>query len=234
MPKVLFLCFTLVCVAFPRSGAVAQVTVYHDRGVFTAALAGLPPFTTDTYETYAPGPISSGDARGDFRYTFDLSTTQPAVVSDGAGGQALGGSPFDVFVGGDSVTLTLVSGHVLRAFGADFYYAPSFDAIPADTYRLGIADGPAAGAFAGNPDSIDPNGGSFFLGLIAAQGYEFAGAALLSVQQDPGFLVPAYQADNLIYAAVPEAAGFALPTIGFLTGCLVLWPARRRIGRRSQ
>src|SRR2546423_15565383 len=102
-------CFIRLCAAaLALSGAVsaasAQVTVYHDRTVFTAALSGLQ--KVDDFESYALGPIALGDVRGDFRYTFDPSVTQPAVVPGGNGGQALGGSPFDVFVGGDSVTLT--------------------------------------------------------------------------------------------------------------------------------
>jgi hypothetical protein len=190
----------------------AQVTVYQDRTLFTAALTaqGLSP-TSDDFESYALGPIALGDVRGDFRYTFDPALTQPAVVPGGNGGQALGGSPFDVFAGGDSVMLTAGAGSVVRAFGADFLYAPSFDTIPADTYRLGIADGTAAGQFAGNADSIDPNGGAFFLGVIADPGAEFTGVRLFSVQQDPNFLVPAYQADNLLYAGVIVPATPSVP-----------------------
>ena len=156
---------TMVCayawtilVLLPRP---AQATVYHDRTQFTAALAGFASLT-DNYEGYSPGPVVLGDALGDFVYGFDGAVTQPAVVSDGAGGQALGGSPFDVFVGGDSVTLTfqplmLLTNPQLFAFGLDFAYGPSFDAIPADTYRLTIGDGLAAGQFAGNL-TLDPAG----------------------------------------------------------------------------
>jgi hypothetical protein len=151
-------------------------------------------------------------------------------VPDGSGGQALGGSPFDVFVGGDSVTLTEAGGYRLRAFGADFVYAPSFDVIPTDTYRLGIGDGAAAGLFAGSLDSVDPNGGSFFLGLIAAPGFEFTQVNLFSVQTDPAFLVPAYQTDNLIYAVVPEPGSLAVALLGAMVGWVVLLRTRRKVG----
>lgn len=218
----------------PASSAFAQVTVFDDRTLFTAALAGLGTTTTDDYESYALGPITEGDVRGDFRYTFDANVTQPAVVVGGNGGQALGGSPFDVFVGGDSVTLgysptSPASGQTLLAFGADFLYAPSFDTIPADTYRLGIGDGTAAGQFAGNLDSIDPSGGTFFLGLIAAPSAAFRLVDLFSVQPDPAFLVPAYQVDNLAFVAVPEPGASTLSlALGAFGGLLLRARARRR------
>src|SRR5439155_24869795 len=139
-------------------------------------------------------------------------------------------SPFDVFVGGDSVRLTYqplspAAGPFLSAFGADFLYAPSFDTIPSDTYRIEIEDGTASGQFAGNLDTIDPNGGTFFLGLIADPAARFTAVNLFSVQFDPNFLVPAYQVDNLIYAAVPEPSTLCVVAFG---GAFLLVRARHR------
>lgn len=222
---------------FCASRAPAQITLYYDRGSFLAALGSVPS-RTDDYESYAAGDIALGDRRGSFVYVFDQGVTQPAVVPGGNGGQALGGAPFDVFVGGDLVTLVFSppsapSGSALRAFGADFLYAPAFDTVPADTYRLGIADGPAAGAFAGNLDNLDTGGGTFFLGVIADPGAEFAGVNLFSEQLDPSFVVPAYQVDDLIYAAVPEPTALSLCSLGCL---LLLARLRRRAvkGRRRR
>lgn len=226
MRQVSFGLFAVAAVLCTVAQARAQVTVYHDRTTFLAALSSAP--TVDDFETYALGDIPDGGVRGDFRYNFNAAVTQPAVVSDGGGGQALGGSPFDVFVGGDTVLLTHAAGTALRAFGADFAYAPSFDTIPADTYQLSIADGAAAGTYAGNLDSIDPNGGTFFLGLIAGFGYDFSSVRLFSVQQDPNFLVPAYQADNLTYAAVPEPGALAVGSLGLLAGGAWSILAKRR------
>src|SRR5437879_5547219 len=118
---------------FPAVGAGAQVTAYHDRATFTAALTS--PSFTDDFESYPLGDIALGDRRGDFLYYFDPNITQPAIVLGGNGGQALGGSPFDVFVGGDSVTLSyapidLSRGLLLRAVGVDILYAPSGLDIP--------------------------------------------------------------------------------------------------------
>lgn len=212
-------CLTLIGILHIGSPVCAQVQVFHDRASFTTALAGLPSSTSDDYESYAMGDIATADRRGDFLYSSDPSLTQPSIVPGGNGGQALGGSPFDVFVGGDSVRLsfqpTLVgSGSVMRAIGADFLYAPSFDDIPADTYRLGVGDGAASGQFAGNLDGLDVAGGTFFLGIIADPSAVFTQVDLYSVQQDPVFLVPAYQADNLIYVAVPESGTLSLFTLG--------------------
>jgi hypothetical protein len=224
--QVLLCLFAAAIIFAPVPKAHAQVTVYHDRTTFLAALSTAP--TVDNLESYPLGDVPNGDVRGDFRYTFNPAVTQPAIVSDGGGGQALGGSPFDVFVGGDNVALSYTGSGVLRAFGVDFAYAPSFDAIPADTYQLGIADGAAAGSFAGNPDSIDPNGGTFFLGVIADFGFPFSTINLYSVQQDPTFLVPAYQADNLTYAAVPEPIGAAAGSFGVLVFGALLLVSRSR------
>lgn len=212
----------------------AQLQLFHDRATFEAALAGLPPPLVDDYESYALGDIPFGDRRGDFLYSFDPALTQPAVVPGGDGGQALGGSPFDVFVGGDSVTLAyrpLPAGRppLLRAFGADFLYAPSFDTIPADTYRLSVGDGNAAGQFAGNLDGLDGAGGGFFLGIIATPSAAFTQVSLSSAGLDPAFLVPAYQGDNLIYVAVPEPSPFVLFALG---GAVAFIGACRRRHRR--
>jgi hypothetical protein len=208
--------------------ANAQIMLFYDRIAFTAALGGLAA-RTDDYEAYPPGPLALGDRRGDFLYSFDPAISQPAVVPGGFGGQALGGTPFDVFVGGDTVTLAFApiapsKNTRLRAFGADFLYAPSFDTIPADTYRISIGDGKAAGQFIGNLDSIDPGGGSFFLGILANQRSAFTQVNLFSVQTDPAFLVPAYQVDDLIFAAVPEPSALTL----FLFGSALLGLSLRR------
>ena len=81
---------------------------FTDRTSFNAGLiaAGITA-GTDTYETYSLGPISNGGTRGSFMYSFNSTLTQPAVSSDGVGGKALGGAPFDVFVGGDTAQIVV-------------------------------------------------------------------------------------------------------------------------------
>src|SRR5690349_399214 len=200
--------------------SAAYATAFTDRGSFNAALAsaGLTG-ASDDYESYSLGPIANGGTRGSFTYSFNASLTQPAVASDGAGGQALGRSPFDVFVGGDAVTLTFNGARPLQAFGADFFYAPNFEALPADLYQLAIADGTAAGSTIGNPAGLDENGGSFFLGFIVDPGSAFRSVQLFSVTPLDGdgnpYLDPAYQIDNLAFAAqVPELPLPAMMTLG--------------------
>jgi hypothetical protein len=207
--------------------AQSQVRFFKDRASFNAALSGF--LTVDDFESYSPVDIATGGRRGDFLYTSDPNITQPAIVPGGNGGQALGGSPFDVFVGGDVATLdfrstSLPAGSLLGAFGADFLYAPSFDAIAGDTYRLSIGDGNAAGQFAGNLDGLDGSGGTFFLGIIAEPSALFSQVNLYSVQIDPNTLVPAYQIDNLAYAAVPEPSAI----FGLVLGGIVLMTRLRR------
>ncbi|HET7380148.1 MAG TPA: PEP-CTERM sorting domain-containing protein [Gaiellales bacterium] len=208
--------------------ATAEATSFTDRAAFDATLvaAGLAA-STDTFETYSLGDIPNGGTRGSFQYSFDPGQTQPAVASDGAGGQALGGSPFDVFVGGDSVTLTFTGATPLRAFGADYFYAPNFEPLPGDLYQLGIADGAAAGTTVGNPPGLDASGGSFFLGFIEDTGSAFRKVDIFSTTpldaSGNPYLDPAYQVDNLTFAApaatgVPEPASLtlALAALGFL------------------
>jgi hypothetical protein len=143
-------------------------------------------------------------------------------VTGGFGGQALGG-PFDVFVGGDVVTLTF-TGSTLRAFGADFYYAPAFEALPAGLYQIRVDDGSGTGTLVGNIDGLDSGGGSFFLGILADAGSQFGTVSLLSlVPSDASgepYLVPAYQVDNLVYepaSVVAEPSSLSLVIIGSVT-----------------
>jgi hypothetical protein len=220
-----------------RSGDAAGISIFHDRPSFVSAagLIGIP-LVPDDYEAYALGPIApSGAVRGDFAYEYDPSRVQPAVVPGGFGGQALGGSPFDVFVGDDLVTLAFQPANPLRAFGLDLLYAPSFDAVPADVYRLRVEDGGGAGDLGGNLAGMDPAGGLFFLGALADPGFEFRRVSGLSVTPrdqsgEPTFLVPAYQGDNLVYGpavpqAVPEPGTFGL---GVLSASVVVFALRRK------
>lgn len=223
---------TIALVTLSGASSEAGVIAFTDRALFLAALSATA--TTDDYEAYPTGVIPNGAIRADFAYTYDGSFVQPAVTGGAFGGQALGGTPFDVFVGGDLVTLTF-EGTALRAFGADFYYGPAFDVIPSDIYRVRIDDGAGAASFAGN-GALDPQGGAFFLGLIADAGFEFTMISLLSVvptdaNGDPIFLVPAYQVDNLAYRhvddAIPEPSVLAL----LLSGTVGALGARRRCRR---
>jgi hypothetical protein len=50
-----------------------------------------------------------------------------------------------------------------------------------------------------------------FLGLIAGAGSECISVDLISVLQDPSFLVPAYQVDDVIYAGVILSCLFQCP-----------------------
>lgn len=212
------------------ASAPAPAAVYTSRDVFISAL-GMPDPQVghENFDARAPGPIANGLTVGDFSYAFDASLTQPAIAPDGAGGQALGGMPAGVFVGGDSVTLSSTGTAALRAFGADFFYAPSFLPAPATIYRMAIADGRAAGETAANGPGLDLGGGSFFLGFIEDGSASFKSISLFSLvpadaHGDPMFLVAAYQVDNLVYAAVPEPSRASV----MLLGGLALWLLRRR------
>lgn len=143
-------------VSIVAAPADAGPLLFTDRTAFIAPLGAAP--IDDDFEGYALGSITSGDTLGAFQYTFP-STVEPAIVGGGYGGHALGG-PFDVFVGGDAVTLSFTGPSGLCAFGANFLYAPSFDTIPATLYQISIGDGPAAG-FVGAP-SLDSAGGIAF------------------------------------------------------------------------
>jgi hypothetical protein len=219
--------------------APTWATVYSSRDAFLAALSPLGlAVGSETYESRAPGAIANGQSLGSFSYAFDAALTQPAVASDDSGGQALGGAPFGVFVGGDAVTLHFTGSQPLRAFGADYFFAPSFLPAPATIYRMAILDGLAAGTTAANGPDLDPAGGSFFLGFIEDAASAFNDLSLFSVvpadaSGEPFFLVAAYQIDNLVFAAndlpgtsVPEPATLPLFALG---GLLLI----RRLPRRA-
>jgi PEP-CTERM motif len=209
---------SLLAAALAFASAASQAatpTVYTDRPSFVAALAALGlPAGAESYDTRALGAIANGQVLGAFSYGFDPAVNGAAVASDGNGGHALGGVPNDVFVGGDAVTLNFQGAQPLQAFGADFFYAPSFLPAPASIYRMAIVDGAAAGTTAWNGPDLDPAGGSFFLGFIGGAATGFRGLSLFSVVPAgadgvPFFLDAAYQVDNLVYAAtspVPEPA----------------------------
>ena len=212
----------------------ASATVYHDRSAFVAALTALGFSTgTEDFESHPLGTLTSGQTLGSFQYLFDASVTVAAIASDGAGGTALGGSPSDVFVGGDAVDLAFNGTRPLLAFGADFFYAPSFDSVPASTYRVTVQDGTAAGAAVGNDAGLDAAGGSFFLGVIEDPPAAFRDVRLASLvpvdsSGDPLFLAPAYQIDNLVFAstpAVPEPGTALLSLFG--VGAVALCGRRR-------
>jgi hypothetical protein len=219
----------LLCAVFASvTPAEAGIIAFTDRTAFLIALGGSA--ASDDYEAYALGDIANGSTLGDFSYTFG-PTVQPAIAPSFVG-QALGGAPFDVFVGGDAVTLA--SAPLLRAFGADFYYAPAFEAVPGNLYQLRVDDGSGAGSFVGNLDGLDPAGGSFFLGLSADPGFEFRTVTLLSFapldQNGDPYLTPAYQVDNLVYkraSSVPEPNAWLLWVVGSVT-----FFSRQRVRRK--
>lgn len=210
--------------------AEAGFVTYTNRADFLAAV-GLP-VTNDGYDGYASGDIANGSTLGDFTYSYIGADVQPAVVP-AYGGYALGGSPYDVFVGGNAVTLTF-SSPTLRAFGADFYY-DGFSTIPNNVYRIRIDDGSGAGAFVGNPEMLDSGSDTFFLGILANPGSEFGAISLLSVVPNNEFgqpiLVSAYQVDNLVYSTATAVPDETSSLILLMIGGSVLVALRHRIKR---
>jgi hypothetical protein len=216
-----YLLLLVLCCSVP-----AYATTFTDQASFSAALAGLSA-SHDNFEAYSLGTMANGQTAGAFSYSFDPAVSQPGIASDGNGGQALGDTTFGVglndgsgaFVGGESVILTHLGANPLIAFGADFSYAPAFDALPGALYQLLIRDGNGAGTIAVNLPGLDPSGGTFFLGFI---GDPFTTISLQSLATDADgnpFLTPAYQVDNLIYASatsapVPEPGTLLLLAIG--------------------
>jgi hypothetical protein len=175
----------------------AQLTIFTDRASFQEVLGPTSSFDNFTGDT--AGPIGSGSQLGDFDYSFVPTVTSPTITTNRTGNFVLGGEPYQVFVGGDDVTLGTAKGRApVGAFGEDFSCAPAATTIPANTYTLTILDGPAAGLSVGNPP-LPSAGGSFFLGFIANPGIQFRTIAVSANQTDPNTLVPAYQVDDFVY-----------------------------------
>jgi hypothetical protein len=213
--------------------AQAAIIGMDDRTGFLAAAAsrGLS-LSADAFSSYAFGNIANGDTRGAFTYGFDPAMTQPAIVDNGSGAQVLGGAPYDVFVQADIFTLIYNGTGSLAAFGIDFAYAPSFDAIPIGTYGVTVDAGGTAGTFRGNLSALDATGGSFFLGLLSDDpatdfGHiTFSVQAPLDVDGNP-ILVPAYQVNGLLFApaaTAPEPSTLVLTGLSLAT--IITW--RRR------
>jgi hypothetical protein len=222
-----------LCLLLAAGLAQAAIISTDDRASFLAAAAGRGPgLSADDFSSYALGSIANGDARGAFTYSFDPAMTQPAIVDNGAGAQVLGGAPYDVFVQADVVTLIYNGTGPLAAFGIDFAYAPSFDAIPIGTYGVTVDAGGTAGTFFGNLSALDATGGGFFLGLLSDDPatdfshISFSVQAPLDADGNP-ILVPAYQVNGLLFApasAAPEPSTLALTGLSLAT--IITW--RRR------
>jgi hypothetical protein len=212
LKTLIILVMALVC------SVEANATVYTDQSAFTAALAGL--YTSYDFNSYPQGSIANGQALGAFSYSYDSTTTQPGIASNGIGGQALGDTSLGtdpnfgtgVFVSGEAVTLTYNGAHPLSAFGVNFSFAPNFESLPGNLYQLIILDGLGAGTTVGNLSGLSENGGSFFLGFI---GDSFTSVSLQS--EGMNYLTPAYQVNNLIYESsvpVPEPSTLLLLIVG--------------------
>lgn len=222
--KIRVVCILLIAVCLKTNAAT-----YTDFTAFNNAVNSLGlTVNTDNFAPYALGPITNGQSLGQFNYNFDTTLTQPAIVSNGIGGQALGASPYDVFTGGESINLTFTGTPALQAFGVEISYAPNFEDLPANLYQLSILDGTNPGNL-GNSLGLTGDGGSFFLGFIGLSGDPFTELSVFSTQpldtDGNPYLTPAYQINQLFFAeqtsnnTVPEPSTFYLLIAGGFIFC---------------
>jgi len=229
---------TKLAVALAAAGMLAalpaKAAIFTDQTLFNnAATADGITTSADNFSSYAQQNITFGQTLGSFNYTFP-SQTQPAIVPNGTFvGNALGGAPFDVFVGGDSVTLTFAGSGKIRAFGMDISAAPSgTDPLPDNIYQLTLLDGNQETV--GNVNLSVAASNEFFLGFVEDAANPFTQIDLSLAPNPNGFLVPAIQVNQLDFGSAPAAAAVPEPaSIVLLGGALLMAGAltRRRAKR---
>ncbi len=176
------------------------------------------------------GPIHPGQAFAIFSFDFDPAAVQLAVGSGIISGLAVGAEP-DGSLGGDQgASLVVKPGLAITAFGAEIAYGPFDGSLDSDIFRLIVGCPNPPCAFAGNLSDLNPQGGTFFLGIVAAPGVEFTSVTLDAVTPPNGF-VPGWQIDAISFSPVPEPSTAALLAAGL---CAVAPLRRRLVGTRNK
>jgi hypothetical protein len=159
--------------------------------------------------------IHQGQSFGIFSFEFDPAAIQPVVGSGIVGGLAVGAAPDGTFSGDQGISVVVTPGLAITAFGAEIAYAPFEGAVLKDVFRL-IVECPVLPCIsAGNLPDLNPQGGTFFLGIIAAPGSEFNKVTLeADIPRDesgePIGVVPNWQIAAITLSPVPEPSTWVL------------------------
>lgn len=206
--------------AAPLHAGTLDFTAFTDRQHYSAVLLqqGRVQLDADWNEETA-GPIKQGRAFKIFTFSFDENAVLPVVGPGIVSGLAVGAEPDGTLGGDQGFSLHVTPGLGITAFGALITPA-SFDGqVAANIFRL-IVGSPDIPCFSvGNPVNPSPQGGAFFLGVIAGPGIEVDRITLeaLSPRDDSGeptSFVPAWQVTGITFAPVPAPSARLLLAAG--------------------
>ena len=142
---------------------------FNDRQTYTGVLLQQGRVQLDAdWNEETEGAIHQGQAFRIFSFEFDPAAVQPVVGSGIVGGLAVGAAPDGSFGGDQGISLVVEPGLGLTAFGTVIAYGPFSDEVNPDVFRLVVDCPNPPCAFAGNLSNLNPQGGTFFLGVIAA------------------------------------------------------------------
>src|SRR5579864_1198507 len=218
---------TLACVtiawmlwAIPLHADFTDFRTFNDKKAYVGVLLQQGRVQLDAdWNEQTDGIIHAGQVFRIFTFEFDPTAVQPVVAPGIVGGLAVGAQPDGTFGGDQGISLVVEPGLALTAFGAEIVYAPFSGDVMPDVFRLVVeCPHPPCGSV-GNLQGLNPQGGAFFLGIVAAPGFEFNKVTLEAVTPrddsgEPNGVVPNWQVDAITFSPVPEPSTAALLAAG--------------------
>jgi len=224
----------IACVlwAIPLYADLSDFSTFNEQDKYSAVLLqqGRVQLDSDWNEATT---IHPGQSFGIFLFQFDPAAIQPAVGSGIVGGLAIGAGPNGTFSGDQGISVVVTPGLGITAFGAEIAYGQFEGSVQKDIFRLIVECPILPCASAGNLANLNPQGGTFFLGVVAAPGFEFTRVTLeADIPRDesgePDGVVPNWQIQAITLSPVPELSTWIL----FAT-CLCYAAAIRRRSRKT-
>jgi hypothetical protein len=218
--------------AIPLHADISDFQTFTTRQSYSSVLLQQGRVDLDAdFNEEAEGAIHQGQAFRIFSFEFDPAAVQPVVGAGIVSGLAVGAGPNGTLGGDQGLSLVVTPGLAVTAFGTEIAYGPFGGEANSDVFRLIVNCPNPPCAFSGNV-ALNPQGGTFFLGVIAAPGVEFTRVTVESVTPDDGF-VPNWQIDGIAFSPVPEPSTGAL-VAAILCGVAVLrrWDARMLLGNQ--
>jgi hypothetical protein len=200
--------------AIPLYADLSDFSVFNNQDKYSAVLLqqGRVQLDADWNE---PTAIQPGQSFGIFSFQFDPAAIKPVVGYGIAGGLAVGAAPDGTFNGDQGISVVVTPGLAFTAFGAEIAYGPFAGTVLSDIFRLTVQCPVLPCVSAGNLSDLNPQGGTFFLGIVAAPGFAFNEVTLeADIPRDqsgePIGVVPNWQIAAITASAVPEPSTWVL------------------------